>query len=637
MKDGFVKVSAISPKVRVADPDYNVKEIIEYIEKEYRKGSKILVFPELSITAYTCGDSFLQNRLIKEALKALDKIVEITVGKKVLVFVGFPFRHKAKLYNTAVAINDGKILAIIPKTFVPNYSEFYEKRYFTGAKNKENEYIEILNQRAVFGTKLIFQTDTVENLRVSAEICEDLWVANAPSISHALAGANVIVNLSASDEVVSKSNYRKNIVETQSAKLYAAYIYASSGEGESTGDLVFSAHNIIAENGTVLAESKRYEENSISIEIDIEKLESFRQRENTFETETKGYEYINFEMDFEETKVDRYINSLPFIPSDTAKRDFHLDDILNIQAHALKKRIEHTNTKKLVLGISGGLDSTLALIASIRSFDLLKLDRKGIIAVTMPAFGTTDRTYNNACKLSTSLGASLIEVNISKAVLQHFEDIGQDKNKHDVTYENSQARERTQVLMDIANKENALVIGTGDLSELALGWATYNGDHMSMYAINSSIPKTLVRYLVKYFADKADENIKAILYDILDTPVSPELLPPKEGNISQITEDLVGPYELHDFFLYYMLRLSYSPSKIYRLAKLAFSGKYEKEFILKWLKTFYRRFFNQQFKRSCMPDGPKVGNVALSPRGDLRMPSDASSDIWIRDLENIND
>lgn len=637
MRDGFVKVSAISPKVRVADCEYNTKKIIEYIEKGYKEKSKILVFPELSITAYTCGDLFLQNKLIVEASKSLEEIVKSTKNKKILVFVGFPFRYKSKLYNTAVAINSGKILGIIPKTYIPNYSEFYEARYFVSAKNKANEYVDILGQRVIFGTKLIFEAACIKELRVAAEICEDLWVGTSPSIYHAMAGANVIVNLSASNELVSKMSYRKSIIESQSAKLYAAYIYASSGEGESSGDLVFSAHNIIAENGNILSESKRYEENIISSQIDVQKLESFRQQENTFEVNEETYDFIKFDLEFEETKIDRYINPLPFIPGDSITKDFNLKDILDIQAYALKKRLEHTSSKSLVIGISGGLDSTLALIVAAKSFDLLNLDRKGIIAITMPAFGTTSRTYNNACKLSEVFGARLIEVNISKAVLQHFEDIGQDKDRHDITYENSQARERTQVLMDIANKENALVLGTGDLSELALGWATYNGDHMSMYAINSSIPKTLVKHLVEYYANISNKDIKEVLYDILDTPVSPELLPPVDGKISQKTEDLVGPYELHDFFLYNMLRLSYSPSKIYRLACLAFEKRYEKDIILKWLKIFYRRFFSQQFKRSCMPDGPKVGSVALSPRGDLRMPSDASVNIWLKDLENIDD
>jgi NAD+ synthetase len=637
MRDGFIKVSAVSPKVRVADCEYNARQIIEHINKESSEGAKIIVFPELAVTAYTCGDLFFQTALLDEAMESLKTVIESTKDKEVLVFVGFPFRYKAKLYNAAAVINAGKLIAVVPKTFIPNYNEFYEGRYFVSARGMENTWLDIFGTKVLFGTKIIMSPESYPELKVSAEICEDLWAANAPSINHALAGANVIVNLSASDEIVSKSEYRLSMVATQSAKLYAGYIYASAGEGESTGDLVFSAHNIIAENGSVLAQSPKFKANAVRTEFDIQKLNTLRQKSNTFVLEDEGYTCLDFLINIERTELTRHMDVNPFIPTLPEEQSTHFEEIYNIQAYALKKRLEHTNVKNVVIGISGGLDSTLALISVTKAFDLLGLDRRGIKALTLPAFGTTDRTYKNACDLTLALGAELKEINISRAVSGHLQDIGHSADEHDTTYENAQARERTQVLMDYANKVNGFVIGTGDLSELALGWATYNGDHMSMYAVNASIPKTLVRYMIRYYADMSCDEIKSILYDILDTPVSPELLPPVDGKISQKTEDLVGPYELHDFFLYNMLKFGYSPKKVYRLALIAFKGVYDREYILKWLKSFYRRFFTQQFKRSCMPDGPKVGTVCLSPRGDLRMPSDACMNVWINDLESMDD
>ncbi len=636
MKDGFIKVAAVSPSLRVADCIYNTEQIIGHIENEYRQGSKIVVFPELCISAYTAGDLFLQSKLITESLSCLQKIVEASKDKSMLCFVGLPFAYKAKLYNVAAAFCDGKILALIPKTFLPNYNEFYEKRYFTAA-GEENIRISLWGQDCIFGKKLLFSPYSYPQLRVAAELCEDLWAANPPSVSHALAGANVLVNLSASNELVAKKDYRRALVSMQSAKLYAAYIYACACAEESTGDLVFAGHNLIAENGSILAESPRFAQNVLRSEIDIQRLEALRQRDSGFAIQDGGYCCLDFALQVEETCLSRSIKAEPFVPKEKRRREERCEDILHMQARGLWKRLLHTGCKTAVIGVSGGLDSTLALIVTARAFGLAGLDQKGIKAVTMPAFGTTDRTYQNACKLSRALGADLEEINIAEAVRLHFRDIRHDIHVHNVTYENAQARERTQVLMDIANRENGLVVGTGDLSELALGWATYNGDHMSMYGLNASVPKTLIRYLVEYCAGLAEGELAAVLWDILDTPVSPELLPAKDGQISQKTEDLVGPYVLHDFFLYHMLRFSCSPSKIYRLAKLAFAGRYDKESIRKWLRVFYQRFFSQQFKRSCMPDGPKVGSISLSPRGDLRMPSDAAARIWLEELEQIYD
>ena len=635
MRHGFVKTAAITPKIRVADTVYNGQIIMDSMEEASKAGAKLVVFPELCITGYTCGDLFWQNKLITAAKEELIKIAEKSRELDGIFFVGLPYDINGKIYNMAAAVSGGEVIGMVPKTYIPNYNEFYEARYFTSGQNLCTvEYLPDGTEVEV-DTDLIFRCEDMPQLKIAVEICEDLWTPNPPSIGHAMAGANVIVNLSASDENTGKSQYRRELVSGQSARLLCGYIYASAGDGESTQDVVYSGHNIIAENGKILAESKRFTNEPVYMELDVNRLESERRRMSTFVTEDV-YTEIGFSLKLEDVELSRYIDPAPFVPGSKADRDMRCDEILMIQAMGLKKRLEHTGCQSAVIGISGGLDSTLALLVTVRAFDLLGMDHSRIAAVTMPGFGTTDRTYDNAVNLIKCLGAEFIEVDIKNAVNVHFTDIGHDSSIHDVTYENGQARERTQILMDLANKKNGMVIGTGDLSELALGWATYNGDHMSMYAVNASVPKTLVRHLVKYYADTCgDELLEKTLLDVLDTPVSPELLPPEEGEISQKTEDLVGPYELHDFFLYYMLRCGYEPLKIYRLAKIAFEGKYDDEFIMKWLKIFYRRFFAQQFKRSCLPDGPKVGSVAVSPRGDLRMPSDACGRIWLDELESI--
>ena len=633
MRHGFVKVAAVTPKIKVADTSYNGELIRKLMKKTAKAGAKVVVFPELCITGYTCSDLFLQEKLLTSALDELVKISECSQNIDGIFFVGLPLEINGKLYNVAAAVSGGDILGIVPKQYLPNYNEFYEKRHFISGRDLCTE-VKIKDEMVQVDPDLMFACEQVPKLKIGVEICEDLWVPNPPSIAHAMEGATLIVNLSASDEITGKSLYRRDLVAGQSARLVCGYIYASAGDGESTQDVVYSGHNLIAENGQVLAESKRFENEIIYSEIDVERLEADRRRMTTFEIGEGNF--IPFSLKRSTTTLSRYVDPAPFVPSNKADRDRRCDEILMIQAMGLKKRIEHTNCKSAVIGISGGLDSTLALLVTVRAFDLLGMDHSNIAAVTMPGFGTTDRTYDNAVNLIKSLGAEFIEVDIKNAVNVHFEDIGQDSSVHDVTYENGQARERTQILMDLANKKNGMVIGTGDLSELALGWATYNGDHMSMYAVNASVPKTLVRHLVKYYADTCGDNLlEKTLLDVLDTPVSPELLPPENGKISQKTEDLVGPYELHDFFLYNMLRLGFTPGKIYRLAKLAFEETYDEEFILKWLKTFYRRFFAQQFKRSCLPDGPKVGTVAVSPRGDLRMPSDACGRIWLDEIDKL--
>ena len=637
MKDGFIRVAAATPDIKVADPVFNAEKIWEMIEEGREKGAKVMVFPELALTGYTCGDLFLQDVLVEKAKDELKKMIEKTEGMDMLVFVGLPWEKNGKLYNVAAAIWNGELLGLITKTNMPNYSEFYELRHFNPGPIAPEE--EEWNESFVpFGSNILFKCANVPGLVIGGEICEDVWVMNPPIISHAMAGATVIINCSASDETTGKHLYRNNLIAGQSARLVCGYIYANAGEGESTQDLVFGGHNIIAENGTILANSKRFENGVIYADLDLERLRSERRRMTTFQmtANMEDYDFVEFELEEDELELARFIDPAPFVPSDLATRNERCEEILTIQAMGLKKRLAHTGCKNAVIGISGGLDSTLALLVMAKSFDMLNIPRENILSVTMPCFGTTDRTYNNACVLTKKLGAELKEVVIKEAVNVHFRDLGHDSNVHDVTYENSQARERTQVLMDLANKYNGMVVGTGDMSELALGWATYNGDHMSMYGVNASVPKTLVRHLVRYYADTCgDEELAAVLYDILDTPVSPELLPPTEGQISQKTEDLVGPYELHDFFMYYILRYGYRPSKIFRLAKIAFKGEYSDEIIYKWLNTFYRRFFAQQFKRSCLPDGPKVGSVAVSPRGDLRMPSDAARRIWMDELESI--
>ena len=636
MRQGFVKAAAVTPKIKVADTKYNAELILDMMKESTRQGAKIVVFPELCLTGYTCQDLFLQERLLQGAKDALMKLVKESASLDAIFFVGLPFEILGKLYNVAAVFSHGEVLGLVPKSYLPNYNEFYEARHFVSGAELATEVVLPDGSCVPADRDLLFVCEQMPKLRIGVELCEDLWTPNPPSISHALAGASVLVNLSASNELTGKDSYRRELVSGQSARLLAAYIYASAGEGESTQDLVFSGHNIIAENGQILAESKRFGHGILYSEIDVERLCAQRRRMTTFVTEDQTHTEILFSLKIEETKLTRFIDPAPFVPTDRQNREKRCDEILMIQAMGLKKRLEHTGANAVV-GISGGLDSTLALLVTVRAFDLCGRDHKGITAVTMPGFGTTDRTYDNAVKLIQSLGAEFVEVDICQSVNVHFSDIGQDPSVHDVTYENSQARERTQILMDIANKKNALVIGTGDLSELALGWATYNGDHMSMYAVNASVPKTLVRHLVRYYADTCeDKQLSDTLYDVLDTPVSPELLPPEDGKISQKTEDLVGPYELHDFFLYYMLRQGFSPAKIYRLAKIAFAGTYEAAFILKWLKTFCRRFFAQQFKRSCLPDGPNVGSVAVSPRGDLRMPSDACATLWMEELNTLS-
>lgn len=632
MKDGFIKVAAATPKIKVADPAYNTEEILKIIDETEKNGASILVFSELTISGYTCGDLFLQQPLLTECKNQLLRIVKATENKSMLVVVGCPIVIKQKLYNCAVVISDGSILGIVPKTHLPNYSEFYELRHFTSGEGLEEDlwfgeefgYVNVaVNQ--------LFKCKEIPELVVACEICEDLWVPLPPSTYHAMAGATVICNPSASVETTTKESYRRSLVSNQSARLLAAYIYADAGEGESTQDVVYSGHHLICENGSVLAEAKRFTNEIIYADIDVQKLAAERRKMTSFPGgQTDDYFEQEFSLEVKENKITRTFPKAPFVPDNQDERDKRCDEILSLQSMGLKKRLEHTNCKHAVVGISGGLDSTLAVLVTARAFDLLDIPRENLICVTMPCFGTTDRTYQNAVSLIKELGATLKEVRIEKAVRQHFADIGHDENNHDVTYENSQARERTQILMDMANQYNGMVIGTGDMSELALGWATYNGDHMSMYAVNCSVPKTLVRYLVLYYAETTEnKKLSEVLMDVLDTPVSPELLPPVDGVISQKTEDLVGPYELHDFFLYYMLRFGFPKAKLYHMAKLTFDGVYDDETIKKWLDKFYWRFFSQQFKRSCLPDGPKVGSVAVSPRGDLRMPSDASPTAWL--------
>lgn len=633
MRQGFIRVAAVTPELKVADTAYNGEKIREYMKETAAAGAKLVVFPELCITGYTCGDLFLQERLLNAAREELLKIAACSRSFDIVCFVGLPFAVDGKLYNMAAVVAGGKVLGMVPKTYLPNYSEFYELRHF--ASGAGMDYVFSLEGEPVLaGTGLLFVCDDMPELKIGVEICEDLWAPNPPSTGYALSGASVIVNLSASNEVAGKADYRRSLVSGQSARLVCGYVYASAGEGESTQDVVFSGHDMIAENGHMLAE-KRFSCGVTYGELDLQSLLADRRRMNTFDVYDRLV-HVNFRLTVTETKLTGLVDPMPFVPKDPGARRERCEEMLTLQALGLKKRMAHTNSKTAVIGVSGGLDSTLALLVTAKAFDMLGKDRSDMIAVTMPGFGTTDRTYDNAVKLIRCLGARFVEVDIKESVRVHFAAIGHDMSSHDVTYENGQARERTQILMDIANMQEGLVIGTGDLSELALGWATYNGDHMSMYAVNASVPKTLVRHLVEDYADTCgDKELRETLSDVLDTPVSPELLPPEEGVIAQKTEDLVGPYDLHDFFLYQVLRFGFSPAKVYRLAKLAFAERYESDFVLKWLKTFYRRFFAQQFKRSCLPDGPKVGTVAVSPRGDLRMPSDASAGIWMQELEKL--
>ena len=637
MKDGFIKIACATPDIKVADCQYNADMIIELIIKAHSKGVKIICFPELSVTGYTCGDLFLQDALLNSAKSELVRIIKETEKLDIVSLIGVPLAVCGKLYNCAVIVNRGKAIGAVAKKNIPNYSEFYEVRHFTAANEILCADIQLDEDYSVHLEDTIFTCRELPELTFGVEICEDMWVSSPPSERLAASGAVIIFNLSASDEVIGKADYRRTLIKAHSGSLACAYAYADSGIGESTQDMVFAGHNIIAENGSVLAESKVFSSGLTIADTDIKKLSYERRRMNTF-TACPSCKIAYFSLNVTETVLDRTFPKTPFVPSNKKALDSRCEEILTMQAVGLMTRLRHIGCKTAVLGLSGGLDSTLALIVAVHAFDMLGLDRSGIHTITMPCFGTTDRTYNNACLLAKTYGTTLTEINISQSVMQHFSDIGQSHDVLDVTYENSQARERTQILMDKANQLGGIIIGTGDLSELALGWATYSGDHMSMYAVNSSIPKTLVRWLVNYESEISEGELKQVLSDILDTPVSPELLPPEEnGTISQKTEDIVGPYELHDFFMYYMLRYGFSPSKIFRIACLAFAEVYPKEVIMKWLKTFYKRFFAQQFKRSCLPDGPKVGTVTLSPRGDWRMPSDASANIWMEELNNLGD
>ena len=642
---GFIRVGCAIPKCKLADCIYNKDKLIQLMQKAVEKQIQVLVFPELSITAYTCGDLFFQFSLLESAQKGLSDIASASQGMDIFTVVGLPIAVDNQIFNCAVAIYRGQILGAVPKTTLPNYGEFYEKRWFSPASQLASKEIMLCGQRVPIGTDLLFTPEQIPHCKIGIEICEDLWSPIPPSSYQALAGATLLLNPSASNELATKYDYRKKLISQQSSRCIGAYAYTSSGVGESTQDMVSSGHGMICENGSILSESKRFlkESQIIYADVDLELLANDRRKNSSFmdsQTALPCYREITFSMkpQWAVDELERVIKPQPFIPENNAFLDQRCQDIFNIQLVGLARRMEHTQSKSLIIGISGGLDSTLALLVAVKACDYLNISRNHIIGITMPGFGTTDRTYHNAISLMEALGVQIREISIQKAALQHFEDIGHDASIHDVTYENTQARERTQILMDIANQENGIVVGTGDLSELALGWATYNGDHMSMYGVNAGVPKTLVRILVQWVAEYGSLSHKAkeILLDILDTPVSPELLPPDEkGNINQKTEEIVGPYQLHDFFLYYVVRFGFSPSKILFLAEQAFEGEYDREVLLKWLKNFYKRFFSQQFKRSCLPDGPKVGTISLSPRGDWRMPTDAFYHVWMDELEKL--
>ena len=639
MKDGFIPVACGSPRIHLADCARNAEETFTIMRKAEQAGVKVLVLPELGLTGYTCGDLFYQDTLLRGAEQALATVLEATRNLEVVTAVGLPVRFQNKLYNCAAIIQKGIVLGVVAKAHLPNYGEFYEKRQFSPAPKDPFNMVELCGSEVCFGSQILFSCEQLPELTLGFEICEDLWVPNSPSTAMAQAGATIIGNLSASNDLIGKDSYRRQLVTMQSAKLLCGYLYTSAGEGESTSDVVFGSHQLIAENGTLLAE-KRFEGGLSISEIDVQRLCYERRRTQVMPdlVDTDSPVTVSFSLTPERIKLTRYVAPMPFVPEEKEDRDARCREILLIASLGLKQRLEHTASKTAVVGLSGGLDSTLAVLITGLAMKMCNKPMTDIVAVTMPCFGTTDRTKNNAVILAERLGATLKTVDISATVRSHFRDIGHDMADHSVTFENGQARERTQVLMDIANQTGGLVIGTGDLSELALGWCTYNGDHMSNYAVNVSIPKTLVRHLVSYLArdiqDK-DEDLTGVLEDILDTPVSAELLPAVQGNISQKTENLVGPYELHDFFLYYLLRWGFSPGKIYRLAIYAWGEKYDRSVILKWLRTFYRRFFSQQFKRNCLPDGPKVGSVAVSPRGDWRMPSDANIALWQTELDAL--
>lgn len=640
----FIRVGSAIPKCKLADCIYNKDKIIRILQQACEKQIQVLVFPELSITTYTCGDLFFQSSLLSSAKSGLYDIVKASQDIDIFAVVGLPLSIDNQLFNCAVAIYKGTILGVVPKSCLPNYGEFYEKRWFSSAKQLLSKELFLCGQKVPVGTDLIFSAEQIPYCKVGIEICEDLWSVIPPSSYQSLYGATILLNPSASNELATKYDYRKQLISQQSSRCIACYVYSSSGVGESTQDTVFSGHGLIYENGTLLKESQRFlkETQLIYTDIDLELLANDRMKNTTFtdtQSDLPSFREITFSMKPQNIdELERIIKSQPFIPENNEFLDKRCRDIFNIQTVGLARRIEHTHAKTVVVGISGGLDSTLALLVCAKACDYLGISRNHIIGITMPGFGTTDRTYQNALSLMSALGVQTREISIQKAALQHFEDIGHDISVHDVTYENTQARERTQILMDIANKESGFVVGTGDLSELALGWATYNGDHMSMYGVNAGVPKTLIRVLVRWIAEYGSLSQKAneILFDVLDTPVSPELLPPDEaGNINQKTEEIVGPYELHDFFLYYVVRFGFSPAKILFLAEQAFNGEYERATLLKWLKNFYHRFFTQQFKRSCLPDGPKVGTISLSPRGDWRMPSDAFNSVWLEEVEKL--
>lgn len=643
MKDGFVKIACATPSVRVADCEYNAEQIIAMAREAAENGAKLIAFPELSITGYTCGDLFFQKTLLDGAMNALIRIADETADLGIIVIVGLPFESKGKLYNCAAVCNQGKVKGFVPKQSIPDHDGSCESRYFASGSDETEmvwEYDERMLDEGLFSSfssEVVFTCQDMPEFSFGVEICEDVYGADTPSVRMAQKGALLIVNLSCSNELVGKAEARRTLLKAKSESLICAYAYANAGIGESTQDYVFAGRNMILENGNVLSEAEPFVSGIIYADIDVQRLQAERRRCSTFKSYYADSGRVPFKINITETNLTRHISKSPFIPEDKTGLAKRCEEILTMQAAGLATRLGHIGCKNAVVGLSGGLDSTLALIVIAHAFDMLGLERSGILAVTMPCFGTTDRTYQNACRLAESYGASLREVRIADSVMQHFRDIGQDPENHDVTYENAQARERTQVLMDLANQCGGIVIGTGDLSELALGWATYNGDHMSMYGVNASIPKTLVRHLVAYEAGRTEGLLSEVLLDVLDTPVSPELLPPKkDGTIAQKTEDLVGPYELHDFILYYVVRHGFSPKKIYRLACRAFDGVYDKAAILKWLRKFYWRFFSQQFKRSCLPDGVAVGSVGLSPRGGFNMPSDAWVTLWQREIDEID-
>ena len=635
MKDGYIRVASASIDTLIGNVKHNANEIKKVLKETREKKAQVVVFPELVLSGYTLEDLFLQNRLLNECLVQLEEIMHDTKGHQQIVVIGLPFHYQNNLYNVSAVLYDGNILGIVPKYHIPNYNEYYEGRRFTPCF-EDNIEIELFGQIVLFGRKVVFACQNLPSFTLGVEICEDLWLPNAPSNELALNGATVICNTSASNELTAKKDYRRNLVSMQSAKLVSGYIYSNAGSGESTTDVVFSGHHLICENGTIINESTGFDAEVIYGDLDVEKLISERRKMTTYQSHHE-YDYVYFDMDLIDIETNHYYDPHPFVPSNPALRELRCKEVFEIQTRGLMQRLKATHINKVVIGISGGLDSTLALLVCVMAFEKLGYDKKNIYAITMPCFGTTSRTKNNALGLMEELGVTSQTVNIAEVVRMQFKNIDQDENVHDVTYENVQARERTEILMNKANQIGGLVIGTGDLSEVALGWSTYNGDHMSMYGVNVSVPKTLVRHLVRYYADTCEDDwLSEILLDILDTPVSPELLPPKDGEIAQKTEDLVGPYELHDFFLYYMLRAGYEPDKIFRIAVQTFEGVYDREVILKWLKNFYRRFFMQQFKRSCLPDGPKVGTVAVSPRGDLRMSSDSCVRIWMDQVEKLS-